>query len=103
MYERGKCVLPEFGAFEAEDKEHGVKDVGFTVTVGSNDASEMLMKRADDMAAEIRLEVEYFKMADFHEGCHTKIKNYRLRKSSGAQSVLVKQYISHKKYRVKGN
>ena len=70
--------MSEFGAFEAKNKEHGVKDVGLAITIGSYDTSKMLMKRTNDMVAKIRLEVKDFKLADFHEGEYKKIKNYRL-------------------------
>lgn len=64
--ERGEWVLPEFGAFEPKHKKHGIKNVGLAITIGPDDASEMRVERADDVVAEIRLEVGDLEMVDFH-------------------------------------
>ncbi len=66
MNEGGEGVLPEFGAFESEDKEHGIKDVGLAVAVGPDDAGEVRVEGADGVVAEIRLEVGDLELVDFH-------------------------------------
>jgi hypothetical protein len=58
--------LPEFGAFEAEHKKHGIKNVGLAITIGPDDAGEMRVERANGVVAEIGLEVGDLELVDFH-------------------------------------
>ena len=58
--------MSEFGALEAKYKEHGIKNVGFSISIRPDDTGEMVIERTDDLSSKVGLEVEDLEFLDFH-------------------------------------
>ena len=60
--------LPDFGGFVAEDKQHGVDDIGLPAPVGPHDAREALVEGPEDLLASVRLEPFVLDVSDDQSG-----------------------------------